>query len=94
MVEITLFELHSHGDSQFGPSSLPGVGSDEDEDDEFETDVDYETDEEGGGIGPVPVLVALVLLVGLAAVAKKFMGGSDEDPVPLEESDDITATAD
>lgn len=99
MPDITLFEFHSHGNVRVGPSKLPGIGSDDEhETEEFATTDEFESSEDDGGVpvSPVAVLIALGLLVGLAAVAKKLLGGDDEheEVVPLEESDDMTAPAD
>jgi len=67
MVDITLFELHLDG-SEF-TANAPGVGgSDEDE--------TAESDSGGAPLGLFAVLALVVLLV--AAIAAKKMGGSDE----------------
>lgn len=88
---LTFFELHTHGNVQFGPASLPGIGSDETEE-ASATDLEAEGDEEGSN-SAVKVLIALGVLVAVAAVVRKLRGGESPE-VPLAESDDIPATAD
>lgn len=84
---LTLFALHTHGDTQFGPSSVPGVDAGSDEPDE-ESAVELSEDEEsGGGGGLGALLIALVVLAGIAMVAKKLTG--DDESVDLAESDEL-----
>lgn len=99
---LTLFAFHTHGETQFGPSSVPGVGSDESESEssgkswlgsgsnDEETGAEEATvadeDESGGGIGAL--LVAIVVLAAIAMVAKKLSGSEDAD-VDVAESDDL-----
>lgn len=94
MPDITLFEFHSHGNVKVGPSRLPGIGSGGDEEFETEPEFEYDDEAESSGPGPVAVLIGLALVVGLAFAVKKLRGGDEDEVVPLEESDDLTATAD
>ena len=91
---ITLFELHSHGQTQIGPRSIPGFGSEPT--DEAAADLPVSDPEDDGGRSLVPLLVVAGLLVVASVVAKWKLGGDEdaEDPVPLAESDDLSPTAD
>lgn len=84
---LTLFALHTHGETQFGPSSVPGVDAGTDDADEEETAVEVPEDEESGGGGFGALLIALVVLAGIAVVAKKLTGG--DESVDLAESDEL-----
>lgn len=89
---ITLFELHTHGDVQFGPSTVPGMGSSEAD---VEVEAEAEQADEGGGSTAGRAFLALVVLVVAAAAVRRFRGGDGERPdVPLEESDEIAPTQD
>ena len=96
---LTLFALHTHGDNQFGPSTISGVGSEDQSEDESagnswfgggsaeaESEPESaESEEEGGGLAGL--VVALVVLVAVAVAVKKLTGGSEE--VEVAESDDL-----
>ncbi|GAB3681021.1 hypothetical protein GCM10028857_04610 [Salinarchaeum chitinilyticum] len=83
---LTLFAFHTHGETQFGPSSIPGVEAEADDADE-ETAVEVTEEESSGGGGLGALLIALVVLAGIAVVAKKLTG--DDDSVDLAESDEL-----
>lgn len=103
---LTLFALHTHGDTQFGPSSVPGMGSDEESTSDaaskakswFGSDADEEaeeqdievtdSEEESGGGGIAALVVALVVLAGIAMVARKLSGGEEAD-IDVAESDEL-----
>ena len=73
--ELTLFELHLHGDNQFGPKvgeKLGGAESDE-AGDEPELEI------EAGDGSPVKGLLGLVALVLVVVLVKRVLGGGDED---------------
>lgn len=102
---ITLFALHTHGDNQFGPSSMPGGSTDESNASESgskakslfgskssESDdaagASAAPEDDSGGSAIVGLVVALVVLGGIAMVAKKLRGGK-ETAVDVTESDDL-----
>ena len=92
--KFTFIELHLDGDTQFGPRTLdqplPFGDREESSDLEAETDEDdaVTTDDSAGGKA-VGTIVALVVLVGIAAAAKKFRGGDDETDLETEEEPDV-----
>lgn len=82
---LTFFELHTHGDIQFGPASLPGDdGANAAQSPTVEPDAAEET--EGGSL--LGLLVALGVLVVVALAIKKLTG-DDGEAVDLAESDDL-----
>lgn len=89
---ITLFELHTHGNVQFGPASVPGIGSGESADADSETETPAA--EEGGGSTALRALVVLGVLIAAAAAVRKFRGDEERPEVPLAESDEIAPTQD
>jgi len=91
---ITFFELHTHGNVQFGPSSVPGIGGSEEPDAESTTEHDGDSEAESGGSTALRALLVLGVLVAVAAAVRKFKGGDDRPEVPLAESDEIAPTQD
>ncbi|WP_312909242.1 hypothetical protein [Natronosalvus caseinilyticus] len=105
---ITLFELHLDGETQFGPRSLSeklpfgDEGSLETESEsksESESELESATDDEdeaaaddGGRGSALGVVVALVVLVGIAVAVKKFRGGDEEETVEPEDEPDVIVT--
>lgn len=89
---VTLFALHTHGDVQMGPATVPGIGGDEGETDVEEADV--AVDDEASGNAAARALLGLVVLVAAAAAVRRFRGGDAGPEVPLEESDEIAPTQD
>jgi hypothetical protein len=99
---ITLFALHTHGDNQFGPSSMPGEDTEESGDassgaslfgsEPSGTDGSpgsgAPAEEESGGGALVGLVVALVVLAGIAMAVKKLKGGGETD-VDVTESDQL-----
>ncbi|WP_049899474.1 hypothetical protein [Natrinema sp. J7-1] len=95
--KFTLVELHIDGETQFGLGSigkaLP-IGSPEstaETDHDRETEPDEEAADESGGTGKSAVGAggALVVLVGIAAAAKKFRGDDEERDLEPEDEPDV-----
>ncbi|AGN02629.1 hypothetical protein L593_13450 [Salinarchaeum sp. Harcht-Bsk1] len=100
---LTLFAFHSHGDVQFGPTSIPAPGSKDESEAESagkswfgggsskeeseDESIDVPAEDESGGLGGL--VVALVVLVGIAMVVKKLKGGDEGTEVEVAESDDL-----
>jgi hypothetical protein len=98
---ITLFALHTHGDNQFGPSSMPGgetasedasggkslLGSASSGADESDGS-GAPAEEESGGGALVGLVVVLVVLAGIAMAVKKLKGGGETE-VDVTESDQL-----
>jgi hypothetical protein len=88
--KFTFLELHlGDGDVQFGPKSIDtgetrGVESTEEIEEETGT-------EASGGRSLLPVVLGLLVLVGVAFAAKKFVGGGETEE--LEELDEIATEA-
>jgi hypothetical protein len=70
MVDITIFELHLDGSEFTANAPNSGVLSDEEEADD--------SDSGGAPLGLFAVLALVVLVVALVAVKK--LGGNDEEP--------------
>ncbi|ELY86796.1 hypothetical protein [Natrinema altunense] len=95
--KFTLVELHIDGETQFGLGSIgkalpiSSIEPTAETDHDLETETDEETADESGGTGKsaVGALVALVVLVGIAAAAKKFRGGDEERELEAEEEPDV-----
>jgi len=94
---FTFLEVHLHDGLSFSASnSAPFVGSGDDEgareagEGEYEASTEYdETADDSGGVpAGVAALVGLVFLIGVAALARKLMGGGDD----LAELDDLAET--
>ncbi len=90
--KFTFIELHLDGDTQFGPTSIPGLET-VDESEEAERDESEEAgaaaEEDSGRGGAIGALVGLVALVAVAVALKKFRGGDDEEIERREEPDVI-----
>lgn len=84
--KLTLFELHLHGDTQFGPNIGEQSGSDETAEDE---DGVPEIEIEADGGAPTKGLLGLVVLLVALFAAKRLLGGDDEaefeDPEETED---------
>ncbi|UTF53361.1 hypothetical protein [Natronosalvus rutilus] len=103
---ITLFELHLDGETQFGPRTLSeklpfgegGLETESESESELESESTTDQDEDGaaaddGGRGSaLGVVVALVVLVGIAVAVKKFRGGDEEETVEPEDEPDVIVT--
>ncbi|WP_248516170.1 hypothetical protein [Salinarchaeum laminariae] len=101
---LTLFAIHTHGDTQFGPSSVPGVGSDDAESssddastgkswfgkgsDETNEDEKVPVADEESGGGGLGALLIALVVLAGIAMVVKKLTGSD-DSVDLAESDDL-----
>ncbi|MFT4890233.1 MAG: hypothetical protein ACI9YT_001147 [Halobacteriales archaeon] len=77
---FTLLELHLDGDVQFGPKSMGLPGDEDEEAEEAEggesIDVEGPEDTDGeGGSGAGRLLIGLVVVVVLAGVLRKVLGG-------------------
>lgn len=102
---ITLFALHTHGENQFGPQSIPGGSSEEAGASKAGSKAkslfgskSSESDEAAGASdapeddsGGSAIVGLLVALVVLAgiAMAAKKLTGSEEMAVDVTESDDL-----
>jgi len=101
---ITLFAFHAHGDNQFGPSSISGVGAEDDAEAESSgkswfggkgssskaaDESPDESEAEADDGGLAGLVVALVVLVGIAMLVKKLKGGGGDEEVEIAESDDL-----
>jgi hypothetical protein len=84
--KFTFLEVHlGDGEIQFGPKSIETGTRGErasDEGDEY----DDEASESSGGLRLLPVVLGLLVLVGAAFAAKKFVGSDMDD---LEELDEV-----
>ncbi len=107
MADITIFEVHL-GDGtlelgKLGTLGKLGKGPTEgpEEHDETEVSIEHEAEEEGeaeesgsGAKSAVGSLVVLLVLVGIAYAAKKYMGSDDDAGfTELEELDDLAEEA-
>lgn len=97
MVEkkTTLFELHMHGDAQFGPSIIGGGGAAE-ESETVESESEMETSETSGSRIPrvVMAVVAIALISFAARKARQMMGQKADLGESIEvENEDLEATA-
>ncbi|WP_255149382.1 hypothetical protein [Halorarius halobius] len=80
MVKLTFLEVHLDGAEFTANAPLSDSGGDGDGPD---IEVGEAGDEQsGGGKRWVGALVGLLFLVAVAVVAKKQLGGSDDEPVP------------
>lgn len=78
--KLTLFELHLHGDNQFGPNIGEQLGSGgADEDDEADEDGEPDIEIEAGDGSPVKGLLGLVALVVVVVLVRRLLGGDDEE---------------
>lgn len=84
MGELTLFGLRIDGDVQIGPKRLRGGddGSDGDDGRDPLPDVDIESPGPSKKVYGVAGLVGLVFLVVLGVVAKRKLGGGDDEDDP------------
>ncbi|USZ73161.1 hypothetical protein [Natronosalvus halobius] len=102
---ITLFELHLDGETQFGPRSLSeklpfgdegSLETESESESELESATDQDEDgaaaDDGGRGSALGVVVALVVLVGIAVAVKKFRGGDEEETVEPEDEPDVIVT--
>jgi len=80
MGELTLFGLRIDGDVQIGPKRLRG--SEDDEGRDPLPDVDIESPGPSKKAYGVAGLVGLVFLVVLGVVAKRKLGGGDDEDDP------------
>lgn len=86
---LTIFELHTHGDVQFGPASLESALETAATDNTTDTTASSDDDDGGSGNKGIALLIGLAALVALAAVIKYTRGGDEQEPVELAESDDL-----
>jgi hypothetical protein len=88
--KFTLLELHLDGDTQFGPTSIPGVETADAADDAAESD---DEDDAAGAPskakGALGAIVGLVAVVALGAAIKKLRGGDEDEAVPEHEEPDV-----
>ncbi len=85
--KLTLFELHLHGDNQFGPNIGEKVGSDEDETEgEEDGDGGPDVEIEAGGGAPAKGLLGLLALVLVVVLVKRLLGGDEETADEPDES--------
>ncbi|RQG91292.1 hypothetical protein EA462_04710 [Natrarchaeobius halalkaliphilus] len=91
--KFTFIELHLDGETQFGPKAIndalpfgekTAAEELEAKDDDAENGDDATTADDGSAGTVIGAVIALVVLIGLAAAAKKFRG--DDEP-ELEDED-------
>ncbi len=83
--KLTLFELHLHGDTQFGPNIGEKSGTEETAD-EGESVPEIEIEADGGA--PTKGLLGLVVLLVALVAAKRLLGGDDEAEFEDGETED------